>query len=117
LKKILIVEDDEDTTELLEVILESAGYSSVSSKTSIPLDELSNIGPDLILLDLYISDGKGSEYCQKIKANPPTGHIPVLIVSAVSGLEKITRDACADGFIAKPFDIEVLQQIIERTIK
>jgi two-component system phosphate regulon response regulator PhoB len=116
MKKILVVENDTDTSELMEHVLDNAGYKVIRSDIKIPMDDLLKINPALILLDHYLTDGYGGDYCAEIKTNHHTKHIPVVLVSAVHKLEKVSEAACADGFIKKPFDIVLLQETIKKFI-
>jgi CheY-like chemotaxis protein len=58
----------------------------------------------------------GGEYCAEIKADPSTRHIPVLMVSAEPQLPGIAEEACAEGYIEKPFGLVTLVQKIKRAI-
>ena len=117
MKKVLVIEDDAGITDLLEVILEGVGYEVIASTKPLPLDKLTKISPDLILLDHYIEDGLGIDYCKKLKATPRTQHIPVIIVSAIRKIDQLAKDACADGYLEKPFDIGELENAVAKLIK
>lgn len=113
MKKILIVDDNADISELLAEILNAAGYAVLVSNLAIPLNELSAIKPDLILLDHFLSGEQGADYCSRIKDNSMTAHIPVIMISAGMNVDEIAKDAFADGYINKPFDIDELEEKIK----
>jgi len=66
------------------------------------------------LLDYLLHDGYGKEICLEIKNNPVTQHIPVIIFSAMTGLEEIAQDSCADAFLSKPFEMDDLEQMVDK---
>ena len=92
--------------ELNFEVLKAAGIVSISVVEALL--------PDLILLDHWLGDSLGGNLCLEIKGNPPTRHIPVIMVSAQSNLYAIARACCADGFIEKPFEFKDLQKIVRK---
>src|SRR5690242_1464907 len=115
-KKILIVEDDPDILEALSFIITFRGYNIACSLTGNELfDELQHL-PHLILLDRRLSGTDGLEICKHIKTEPATKDIPVIIISAglVNGIE--LKNAGANDFLEKPFDIHELFGKIARYI-
>ncbi len=110
-KNILVVEDDDDILELLQYNLKKEGYG-VECVTSGE-DALKRIAkklPDLILLDIMLPGADGFEVCRKLKSEPETGSVPVIMLTAkgedidvVTGLE-----IGADDYISKPFSPRVL---------
>ena len=110
---ILIVDDDQSIIEIVSIILSNAGYDVITD-TDGSLPFLKSISfPDLILLDNQLGNKSGAEICRLLKANELTGNIPVILVSATEGLPEIAGKACADDFLSKPFDIQILLQKIE----
>jgi signal transduction histidine kinase/DNA-binding response OmpR family regulator len=81
---VLVIEDDPAAAELLRVYLEGAGYAVVASATgSQGLDWAAELRPDAIVLDILLPDIDGWEILQRLKRNPATIGIPVLVVSVV----------------------------------
>jgi CheY-like chemotaxis protein len=112
-KKILLVEDDPDTRDMVAIILEDGEQIELLKPDKVPdVTEIAESGPDLILLDERLPGKSGSALCLELKSKKPTAHIPVVLVSAAWGLEDIARQCHADGVISKPFDIEQLKQVV-----
>lgn len=112
LKRILVIDNDHDILELITLILQEDGYDVTASKSGDILDKLSQIKPDLILLDDWLNGTKGRELCRSLKSIHLSSNIPIIIISAINGLEQIANECGADGFIQKPFDIEYLLEVI-----
>jgi putative two-component system response regulator len=106
-QKILIVDDDAANRELMESILEVSGFSVTSAEDGQrALIEVERTSPDLILLDVQMPKLDGFEVCQRLKSNPGTRLIPVVLVTALSAIEDRVRglEAGADDFLNKPVD-------------
>jgi DNA-binding response OmpR family regulator len=116
--KILVIEDDEDIQNVLVYILQEDGHEVISSLNVLTLAEVEAMSPDIILLDQWLrKNEKGSAWCKKLKANLPTVSIPVLMLSAFTPIEQVVLEACADGYIKKPFDINELCLQINKTLE
>ena len=108
-KRILVVDDEPDILYFLQIILQDEGYEVVTSTKGEYLEQLHNGGlPHLILVDVLLSGKDGREIVKYLKKNEETKHIPILMFSAHPSAEQTARQAGADDFIAKPFDIDLL---------
>ena len=108
-KKILVVDDELDILEFLQVILEEEGYAVLTSQKGEYPEQLHNGGlPDLILLDVLLSGKDGREIVKYLKQQDETKDIPVIMFSAHPSAEQTAREAGAEDFIAKPFEIDEL---------
>jgi DNA-binding response OmpR family regulator len=108
-KRILIVDDELDILEFLQVILEEEGYAVVTSDKTEYLEQLHNGGlPHLILVDMLLSGKDGREIVRYLKSQEETKSIPIIMFSAHPSVEQTARQAGADDFLEKPFDIDVL---------
>jgi DNA-binding response OmpR family regulator len=120
-KKILVIEDDKDIRDTIVYILEEENYEVVSSEDSKILRSISNIKPDLILLDNWLTDWKsdanGQQLSKQLKTDPATSHIPIIIISAVSNIKEIAEAGQADDYLRKPFDLTELTGIVNKHIK
>ena len=112
-KKIIVIEDDNDILVLLQYILEDEGYQVLPLLQSEPLSTIVEHQPSLILLDDRLPGEYGHILCSKIKADPKTTSIPVVLVSATRNLEKIALDCQADDYLPKPFDLKDLLKIVK----
>ena len=103
--RILIVDDDRHNRLLLEVMLAPDGYSIVSAPTGEEaLAMVAQQPPDLILLDVMMPGMDGYQVVARIKSNPATKHIPVIMLSALDDRNSRTHglSAGAEDFLTKP---------------
>jgi len=109
-KKVLVADDDPGILDMIQLVLEDAGYVVVTSMDG-GVDKLLKLSkPNIILLDIWMSGVDGRDICRHLKSEHETKHIPVIMISANKDTEQIARAAGADDFIHKPFDIRVLIQ-------
>lgn len=117
---VLIVEDSLTLQQMITMALETRGYAveGVSDGVSA-LRLLSEWLPDAILLDLNLPDIDGFELCKRIKRDPKTRNIPVLVMTGMDqpGFEIMAIEAGADDFIAKPVDPLVLEARLEMVVR
>ncbi|MCX7905566.1 MAG: response regulator [Elusimicrobiales bacterium] len=120
-KTVLIVDDDPSVGLLVSVILKNLNYNVISFlKGKDLLDYLSkDPSPNLILLDLKLPDIDGYEICKKIRENPLTASIPIIVITGVEELDSKIKliEIGADDYINKPFDVRELKVRINRIIK
>lgn len=106
IKRICVLEDDEGIREIIELLLTEESYDVHGfSNVATFMDAYSSARADLFLLDVRLPDGNGIDVCGRVKGNPQTQNIPVLMMSAHSSKKEIENSCQAEGFIAKPFDI------------
>jgi len=112
-KKIMIADDDPGIVDAVEMLLEFEGYDVISTVDgSTVLDMKENL-PDLLLLDIWMSGEDGRDICKKLKQEPLTKNIPVIMVSASHDIKESALEAGADDFLAKPFEMNDLLKKIE----
>ncbi len=105
--RILIVDDLAPNVNLLEVKLQAEYYDVLTANSAYKALEIANKEPlDLILMDAMMPGMNGFEACEKLKQNPETWHIPVIMVTALEETKDRIRglEAGADDFITKPID-------------
>ena len=109
-KTIIVVDDEPDIEFALTLMLGDAGYHVEAVGQGDELIRLlrSKEAPDLILLDMLLAGCDGREIVRDLKADPSTRSIPVLMISAHPRAAQEAANAGADGFLAKPFDLEAL---------
>lgn len=104
---VLIVDDDRVNTELLDDILRQEGYGTVVARNGVDAFALvESMRPDLILLDILMPGIDGFEVCRQIHENTETSNIPIIFMSAMTGVKSKIRGfgAGAVDYITKPFD-------------
>jgi DNA-binding response OmpR family regulator len=113
--KILIVDDDKDILDVVTLLLTTKGYDvQTIFNAEETLDKIKSFNPDLILLDVNIGKHDGREVCKILKSDGTIKHIPVILFSAMPGLQHIYHECEATGYIAKPFDVSELIGTLER---
>lgn len=105
--KILIADDNLQNCELLEAYLSESGETyeiAMAEDGAKTIAEVERFHPDLILLDIMMPKLSGYEVCQRLKQNPATRGIPILMVTALNELGDIEKavKAGADDFLTKP---------------
>ncbi|WP_457621728.1 response regulator [Persephonella sp.] len=113
MKKILIIDDNQQNRLLIKMILQRKGYSVIEAESGeIGLSLAYEHTPDLIILDMMMPEVDGWEVMERLKKDAKTKNIPIIIFSALDDLESID----ADGFIPKPVDINKLIQTVSEVI-
>ncbi|MDB5010617.1 MAG: histidine kinase [Mucilaginibacter sp.] len=117
MKRILIIEDEIETSNLLQEILRNEGYEVVTYADKNSIKGVIINRPDLVLLDNKLKDGFGHELCTEIKSNELTKYIPVILTSGYDDLEALAKQCGADAYIAKPFDLPLLIHTVKQYTK
>jgi CheY-like chemotaxis protein len=116
-KTVLIFDDDVNILELCSIILTECGYHVETSETSHDIiEKVSAIKPDAILMDNWIPEIGGIEATRLLKNNEEFKNIPVIYFSANNDIQILTKQAGADAHIAKPFDLEELENLMKSFI-
>ena len=119
-QRILVVEDEEDLRELISYNLAKEGYQVTGVGTGEDaLAAVTRQPPDLVVLDLLLPVVDGLDVCRRLKSDPRTQHVPVLMLTAkteeadvVTGLEM-----GADDYLGKPFSPRVLLARIKAVLR
>lgn len=117
---VLIVEDSQTLRQMMKMTLEERGYTILEAPDGITaLTVLAEHTPDAIVLDINLPDIDGFELCKRMKAEPRSRNIPVLMATGLgkSGFEIMAIESGADDFIAKPVDPLVLDARIEMVVR
>ena len=119
-KKLLIVEDDTDTVEMLSLFFEEEGYQVMSTawgQNALKLCQ--ELLPDVILLDIRLPDINGFEVCRQLHNSFQTSHIPIICLTEkreqfdkIEGLE-----AGAIDYVTKPFNLHELKLRVRNALR
>ena len=121
--RILVVEDEADLAELVAINLRGAGHDvTIAHDGSTAMAELQRAQPDLLVLDVMLPDMSGLEICRRLRRNPQTVRLPVVMLTARS--DEVDRvvgfEVGADDYVPKPFSPRELvlrvEAILRRTI-
>ncbi len=110
MRRILVVDDNKDILEVVKMILENNGFEVlVTLKGEETFSKTEAFNPELILMDVFLSSGiDGREICKSLKSNPKTKEIPVIMFSAQTKMDDVSKICGADDFIEKPFAVKDL---------
>jgi len=117
--RILIVDDDEPSRELVTVVLGLKGHKVVACASAEEgLNLVARQAPDLVLMDIWLEGLNGLAATQILKADPNTRHIPVIVTTALAmrGDEERVLEVGCDEYIAKPLELSRLADMIERFV-
>src|SRR6202167_3722566 len=111
MKKIVLIEDDQDLYSLIQYNLEKEGFAMAGAQTGKgALDLCRRERPDLVILDIMLPDSDGLEICKGIRANQELAHIPVIFLTArATETDRIVGlELGANDYIVKPFFVREL---------
>jgi two-component system, OmpR family, response regulator VicR len=118
--RVVCIEDEPDMIELMRLLLSRQGFEVVGARGGKDgLEKVEQTLPELVLLDIMMPDMDGWEVYNRLKANPKTRNIPVIVVTArAQTVEKLAalREAGVDEYITKPFGPGQLLESIERVL-
>ena len=110
---ILIVEDEQSLADLLKMRLDDEGYSvTVAYTGEEAVKDIKAKKPDVITLDIHLPDANGLNMLEKIKANPETNMIPVIIISSSDEGEH-AKDIGATEYMQKPVNFHKLLETLK----
>jgi len=119
-KCILVVDDSKLFLFLSETIFKRVGSKVITATSGMQaLKLVEEVKPDIVILDLMMPDMRGDEVCAKIKSDPKTKDIPVIIVTVYSNSEEIEKcmKAGCDDFLIKPIDQNALIRKVAEILK
>jgi CheY-like chemotaxis protein len=114
-KKILLLDDNKDLLLIVQIILKSQGYEVVQACCiQEAVQKIKIHQPALIMMDVFIKEDDGREFCSQLKASPETSTVKVILMSGIETENANLQLVGADDFIAKPFDYDDLLQRVQR---
>lgn len=119
-ERILVVDDEPDLLELVEYNLREAGYTVVTAKDGASaMAEVRRQRPDLVLLDVMLPDVSGTEVCRRLRRDPDTSRIPIMMLTARG--QEIDRvvgfELGADDYVVKPFSPRELALRVQAVLR
>ncbi len=116
--RLMVVDDDRDIREALSEVLQVEGYEVIEAANGREaLERAHAMRPSLILLDLFMPVMDGLEFRRVQMSDPELLGIPVVILSAASGLAQRVAGLRVDALLEKPMRIEALLDVVSRFVK
>ncbi len=116
-KKILVADDDAAIVDAIKMMLEVADYQVEVTLDGNVIPKVESIKPNLLLLDIWMNGVDGRDICRKIKQDRTIKDTPVVLISASRDLATSAKNACADDFLEKPFNMDTLIAKIEQHLQ
>ncbi len=117
-KKIIVVDDNPAILDALKIMLEEDGYivETTQDGATVTTQNATRPLPDLYLLDIWMAGMDGPEICKYLKGSEATKHIPIVMASATKDIERISKEAGADDFISKPFQMDDMLALVAKYV-
>jgi two-component system, OmpR family, KDP operon response regulator KdpE len=114
--RILVIDDEPDIVRLVAKVLSAHGHHVVSGRdAAAALDELDREPPDVLIVDAGLPGIDGIELVRRLKTNPATRHVPIMLMS--SAYLSLGDGPRADEYLVKPFTREALIGNVDRLLK
>lgn len=112
--KILVVDDEQLTVEMLSTFLRLIGHEAIGALSARQTwDKLAYEEPDLVLLDIMLPDDNGLDICRKLRLNDATRTVPIIMISAhFPPMTAEATDAGANGYLMKPIKLDMLKSAL-----
>lgn len=118
--RILFIDDDPQIRRIIQLVLQEDGYELIGASSGVEgIVSAIRRRPDLILLDVMMPEMDGYEVCKRLRENPRTANIPVLMVTALGNTSEKIRglEMGADDYITKPFDSGELRSRVQAHLR
>ena len=118
--KIMVVDDDEDFTNLYKTSLRMAGFDTTAvNRSSVAIEMAYLVKPEVFVIDLMMPDIDGFQLCRMIREDPVIKRIPIIIVTALTDNDSkmVAMDAGADAYLSKPFRVDELKSRINALLE
>jgi CheY-like chemotaxis protein len=109
---ILVVEDDKDMRSMIKDVLEPEGYAIDTAADGAAVHVSADNPPALVLLDLMMPIIDGYEVGRRLRADPRTAAIPIIVMSSGTHAAQGAQQIGANGYLAKPFDLNELLRTV-----
>lgn len=116
-KKVILIDDDFTSLKVMSKTLQNAGFEvfTFNDWEENTMDEISAIAPDIIILDEFLQNTRGSLLCPVIKSVEQFITTPIILVSGMDGLEEIAKKCKADAYLCKPVTRQEIEALFNRT--
>jgi DNA-binding NtrC family response regulator len=114
MSKIFIIEDDEDTSDILTLALGNKHNLLIINDTNSMMERISEFLPDFIIMDNFVGQKVAAEIIKEIRSQHFFSKIPVILFSAHPDIEKISKEIAANAYISKPFTLQDLNSCIDK---
>ena len=117
--KIVVVDDDPRLRQILQLFLSVQGYDVTIAEDGLDgWEKVTTVVPDAAILDVMMPGIDGFELCTRLRANPATANIPIVIYTALSDEDDIERGrtAGADHMLTKPFNLEQFAALLKELV-
>jgi len=110
-KRVLVIDDNTGILFVMQKALDLKDYDVHISETFVGVDSVEKVAPDLIYLDISLVGKDGRAVAQELKANKRTKHIPIVILTAYPNADELAKEARADDYLSKPFELADLWEM------
>ncbi|MEO8764616.1 MAG: response regulator [Ginsengibacter sp.] len=115
--RILIVDDNEDILFMMQAMLQLKEYKVFIKDNFEAIESfITDVAPDMIIMDMLLRGADGREICKRLKSTAVFSGIPIVMISAHSHMAAECLDAGASHFLAKPFAMSDLYEVVDRTL-
>lgn len=117
---IMVADDSPNIREILQINLESLGYKVILAEDGQrAMQRIDTDHPDLMIVDVMMPGVNGFQICRRIKSDPKTEKVPVILLTARSQEEDVFwgKDCGADEYITKPFSTKELERTVQRLLR
>ena len=116
-EKILIVDDERAITDLLRLHLEEEGYATLTATSVDKALKILKQGPvDLVMLDIRMPHKDGFDFLQAVSTHHGRPRMPVIVMTGRSGLEGLMEGIAVDGFVSKPFEMNLVLGVVKQVL-
>jgi len=116
-KRILVADDDPGIGEMLHEMLSDEGYEVEIQVDGQAVQQMQEPFPELLFLDIRLSGTDGRTICRQLKSQEATHHLPIILLSAHKDTQRMAKDAGADDFLVKPFEMGDLLALVAKYVE
>ena len=117
-RKILLIDDDESISEVIQIFLEEQGYKVKSYVDGLDIvGKINKAKPGIILLDYLLPGKNGVEIAREIRKKLSARKLPLIMIAANTIYKEESQTVGIDAFLEKPFDLYELLKIVKHYLK